>query len=60
MERYINAGERNGRETAFEFNIAFVSLLLLGPIVGADHGLLDFLDHVRFSKLEEVEPIFSI
>jgi hypothetical protein len=63
MEGYINAGERNGSKTAFEFDIAFVSLLLLGSLVGADHDLskhlLDFLDCVRFGKLEEVKPIFS-
>jgi hypothetical protein len=63
VEGYINAGERNGSKAAFKFNIAFVALLFLGPLVGADRDLskhfLDFLDCVRFSKLEEVEPIFS-
>jgi hypothetical protein len=63
VERYINAGKRNGSKAAFKFNIAFVALLLLGPLVGADHDLpkrfLDFLDCVRFGELEEVEPIFS-
>ena len=63
MEGYVNAGERNGSKTAFEFNIAFVSLLLLGPLVGADHDLsehlLDFLDCMRFCKLKKVELIFS-
>ena len=63
MEGYINAGERNGSKAAFKFNIAFVALLLLGTLVGADHDLskhlLDFLDCVRFGKLKEVEPIIS-
>ena len=36
MEGYTSVGERNGSKTAFEFNIAFVSLLLLGPLVRAE------------------------
>ena len=39
MEGHMNAGERNGSKTALEFNIALVSLLLLGPLVGADRDL---------------------